>query len=57
MINETAIKCFLSLTNTLSFTETAKEMYMTQQSVSKYIARLEEELGFRLFPARAITSH
>lgn len=49
MINETAIKCFLSLTKTLSFTETAKEMYMTQQSVSKYIARLEEELGFRLF--------
>jgi len=24
-------------------------MYMTQQAVSKYIARLEEELGFRLF--------
>ena len=49
MINETAIKCFLSLARTLSFTETAKDMYMTQQAVSKYIARLEEELGFRLF--------
>ncbi len=49
MINETSIKCFLSLTKTLSFTETARDMYMTQQSVSKYIARLEDELGFRLF--------
>ena len=49
MINEVSIKCFLSLTKTLSFTETARDMYMTQQSVSKYIARLEETLGFRLF--------
>jgi len=49
MLNETTIRCFLSLANTLSFTETAKDMYMTQQSVSKYIAKLEEELGFRLF--------
>ena len=49
MINEVSIKCFLSLTKTLSFTETARDMYMTQQSVSKYIARLEENLGFRLF--------
>lgn len=49
MINEVSIKCFLSLAKTLSFTETARDMYMTQQSVSKYIARLEDELGFRLF--------
>ena len=49
MINETAVRCFLTLCDTLSFTETAKRMYMTQQSVSKYIAKLEEDLGFRLF--------
>lgn len=49
MINETAIRCFLTLSRTLSFTETAKQMYMTQQSVSKYIAKLEEDLGFKLF--------
>ena len=48
-MNEVSVKCFLSLTKTLSFTATAREMYMTQQSVSKYIARLEDELGFRLF--------
>lgn len=49
LINETAIRCFLTLSRTLNFTETAKQMYMTQQSVSKYIAKLEEDLGFRLF--------
>lgn len=49
MINETSIRCFLTLCDTLSFTETAHRMYMTQQSVSKYIAKLEEDLGFRLF--------
>ena len=49
MINEASIQCFLKLAQTLSFTETAKQMYMTQQSVSKYIAKLEEDLGFPLF--------
>lgn len=49
MINETAIRCFLTLCETLSFTETAKRLYMTQQAVSKYIAKLEEDLGFKLF--------
>lgn len=49
MLNETSVRCFLILAQTLSFTETAKIMYMTQQSVSKYIAKMEEDLGFQLF--------
>lgn len=49
MLNESSIRCFLTLAQTLSFTETAKIMYMTQQSVSKYIAKMEEDLGFQLF--------
>ncbi len=49
MINEAGIRCFLTLAQTLSFTETARRTYMTQQSVSKYIARLEKDLGFQLF--------
>lgn len=49
MINELSIKCFLTLCETLNFTETARVLYMTQQSVSKYIAKLEEDLGFQLF--------
>ena len=35
MLNETMIRCFLSVAETLSFTEAAKLQYMTQQSVSK----------------------
>lgn len=49
MINEVAVKCFLALSRTLSFTQAAKLMYMTQQSVSKYIAKFEEDIGFKLF--------
>ncbi|MDR3209287.1 MAG: LysR family transcriptional regulator, partial [Oscillospiraceae bacterium] len=49
MINETTIKCFLTLCETLSFTETARLLYMTQQAVSKYISKLEDDLGFKLF--------
>ena len=49
MLNEASIRCFLTLAQTLSFTETARVRYMTQQSVSKYIARMEEDLGFQLF--------
>ena len=49
MINEVAARCFLALAKTLSFTETAKLMFMTQQSVSKYIAKFEEDVGFKLF--------
>lgn len=49
LINEVAARCFLTLARTLSFTETAKFMFMTQQSVSKYIAKFEEDIGFKLF--------
>lgn len=49
MINEVAVRCFLTLAKTLSFTETAKLMFMTQQAVSKYIAKFEEDVGFKLF--------
>jgi DNA-binding transcriptional LysR family regulator len=49
LINEVAARCFLTLAKTLNFTETAKLMFMTQQSVSKYIAKFEEDLGFKLF--------
>ncbi len=49
MINEVAVRCFLTLAKTLSFTQTAKLMFMTQQSVSKYIAKFEEDIGFKLF--------
>ena len=49
MITETAIRCFLSLAETLNFTQTAKQLFTSQQAVSHQIARLEEELSVRLF--------
>ncbi len=49
MINETNVKCFLSLAETLNFTETAKRLFMTQQGVSKHISQLEDDLGVPLF--------
>lgn len=49
MLTETNIRCFLSLAETLSFTRTARELYMSQQAVSQHISRLEEEMGFPLF--------
>lgn len=49
MMNETSMKCFLSLARTLNFTKTAKELFMSQQSVSQHISKLEAGLGFPLF--------
>ncbi len=49
MINEQKIMVFLSLSDTLSFTETASRLFVTQQAVSKHISQLEDDLGFPLF--------
>lgn len=49
MITESNLRCFISLAETLNFTRTAKQLYMSQQAVSQHIARLEEDLGFPLF--------
>lgn len=46
MINETKMKVFLCVANTLNFTEAAQQLFMTQQAVSKHISALEDELGF-----------
>lgn len=43
------IQCFLEVANCLSFTVAAKNLYMTQQAVTKQIAALEEDLGVKLF--------
>lgn len=46
---ENQLKCFLSLAETKNFTTTANALFLSQQAVSKNIAKLEEELGLRLF--------
>jgi len=49
MLNETCIRCFLVMAETLNFTETARKVHLTQQAVSKNIGNLEQTLGFLLF--------
>ena len=49
MINLQKVTIFLSSSETLNFTETARALFISQQAVSKCIAELEGELGFKLF--------
>lgn len=49
MINEALVRSFLTLARTGNMTETARRLYMSQQGVSKHLARLEEDLGCALF--------
>lgn len=48
------LKYFLMVAKTLSFSETAKRLYITQGTLSQQIKQLEDELGFQLFSR---TSH
>lgn len=49
MITEHKIICFLTLAETLNFTEGGRLMYMTQQAMSSQIAALESDMGVQLF--------
>ncbi len=48
MLSETKMRCFISLAETLSFTNTASILDISQQAVSKHISQLEDDLGFKL---------
>jgi len=48
-MNLNRLECFLMLAKTLSFTETAQLLSLTQPSVSRQIQLLEEELKTKLF--------
>lgn len=43
------LRTFVDLANTLSFSQTAENLYITQSSVSKQINSLEKDLGHKLF--------
>lgn len=47
-MNTTQIQCFLRVADSHSFTKAASALYLTQQSVSRQIALLEEELDVQL---------
>lgn len=48
-MNLKQIEAFVKIANNNSFSRTAKELYLTQPTVSAYITGLEEELGTQLF--------
>lgn len=48
-MDDTKITCFISLAQTLNYSQTAGAVFMTQQAVSKSIAAMEKELGIILF--------
>lgn len=48
-MNSKQVECFISVAETLSFTESARLLFVSQPSVTHSIATLEGELGYRLF--------
>ena len=49
MLLDNKIKCFLTLAETLNYTKAAKQLFMSQQAVSRCVSALENELQTLLF--------
>jgi DNA-binding transcriptional LysR family regulator len=47
-MNVTQLRTFVTLARTLSYTETARTMYVSQPAVTQQIAKLENEIGVKL---------
>lgn len=43
------LNCFISVAQTLNFSEAARRNYVSQSTISRYISDLEKEFGVRLF--------
>ena len=43
------LNCFISVAQTLNFSEAARRNYVSQSTVSRYIGDLEKEFGVQLF--------
>lgn len=48
-MNFTSLQCFVIAKEEMNFTKAAKRLYISQQSLSTHIAKLEEHYGVRLF--------
>ncbi|MGN1405129.1 MAG: LysR family transcriptional regulator, partial [Erysipelotrichaceae bacterium] len=47
-MNDKQLECFIDLTETLSFSKTARNLYTTQPNVTHHIKTLEKELNIKL---------
>lgn len=47
-MNSFQMECFLALSKSLNFTQTAEELYISQPTLSRNIAALEQEIGVQL---------
>lgn len=56
MIDIPRIRAFLAAAECLNFTEAARRLYVTQPTLSKQIALIEDDLGFKLFVRAIATS-
>ena len=43
------LNCFISVARTLNFSEAARQNFVSQSTVSRYISELEKEFGVKLF--------
>ena len=48
-MNTTQLECFVQVADNLNFRRAADELHLSQSTVSKQVASLEEELGGALF--------
>ena len=52
-MNFVDLSCFVMAAEEMNFTRAAKRLYISQQSLSSHIAKLEEHYGVRLFDRSA----
>lgn len=55
-MNHRQLDCFLTVAETLNFSQAAKQLYLSQAAVSQQIQSLEKELGFPPFRAHKTPS-
>ena len=48
MLNTFQVECFLALSRSLNFTQTSEDLFVSQPTLSRNIASLEQELGVQL---------
>ena len=56
-MNDTELRCFVAVADTLSFTKAAERLYFSVPTVTHHIQMLERELATELFVRTQTESH